>query len=571
VFSYPKKTPTAVDPENAGAPPAHLEVRQTVVKIRPHGDTAPAHDSADSRSADEDQMATHILDSMEASGEKVFGNKKWPSVRAELTEHVKTMAVQAKLGDYTRGETKTINLTSVRDGKVVLGAHLDAMYRADSNATTEFYSGGQQLLTAGVSKSKGNNWQGFVQAQADLLPTGDTVNVSALARLGGGVGSETQDTRTNNTATGTLFRKKVPTLAHVGTVTITAEMTRPGADDRSRGIGSAKVDFVTRESPTDRQAHASHVARDGIIQNDADEAPSDNDEQRAPNGTELPQRGLSEESIVRKLVDGEQFRSETLKGLHEYEIKDADEVVDGLTDTLVANKLGEMTRVDDGDGIQLVRHGKVRIYGRAAVRKLDFDTIEHEGGNAYVVNDVNQTRVDQHTATREGNARLMIGPHGELAPGVSAYLLAGGGIGGRLRVDAISSQAARVAANEKFARPHAVFDSTTRITLTVRDGQTRRQLDPIDVHGPILIPESETHSVDAPPPTPEPIAEEPKEDVPDEFWLGALAAQWAESGDEPASNPPRASLSAGPGPIVNRPRSPAGSPIARTVNTPDVQ
>jgi hypothetical protein len=26
---YPKKTPTAVDPENAGAPPAHLEVRQT--------------------------------------------------------------------------------------------------------------------------------------------------------------------------------------------------------------------------------------------------------------------------------------------------------------------------------------------------------------------------------------------------------------------------------------------------------------------------------------------------------------------------------------------------------------
>ena len=203
VFSYPKKTPTAVDPENAGPPPANLEVHQTVVTIRPHGDTTPTHDTTptpgatdptpgddDKRSADEDQVATHILDSMEANGQKVYGKKWWPAVRAELTKHVKTMAMQAKLGDYTRGETKTINLTSVRGGKVVLGAHLDAMYLADSNATTEFYSGGQQLLTAGVSKSKGNNWQGFIQAQADLLPTGNAVNVSALARLGGGVGTE---------------------------------------------------------------------------------------------------------------------------------------------------------------------------------------------------------------------------------------------------------------------------------------------------------------------------------------------------------------------------------------------
>ncbi len=476
------------------------------------------------------------------------------------------MAVQGKLGDYTRGETKTINLRSVRGGTVVLGAHLDAMYRADSNATTEFYSGGQQLLTAAVSKSKGDNWQGFIQAQADLLPTGDIVNVSALARLGGGVGSESQDTRTNNTATGTLFRKKVPTLAHVGTAIITAQMSRPSGADRISGDGSAKVDFITRESPTDKQAHGSHVPRAGIIQNDAAGARSNNGEQRAPNGTEVARRGLSDESIVRKIVDGEQFRRQTLKGLHKLEIKDADEVVDGLTDTLVASKLAEMTRVHEGDGIQLVRHGKVRIHGRAAVQKLDFDTVEHEGGNAYVVNDVNQTRLDQHTATLEGNARLMIGPHGELAPGVSAYLLAGGGGGGRVRADAMSSQAARVVANEKFARPHFVFDGTTRITLTVHDGQDRRQLDPIDVHGPILLPGSETDFIDAPPPTPEPIAEEPKEEVPEEFWLGALAAQWAESGDEPALNPPRASLSAGPGPIVNSPHTPAGSPIAGTVD-----
>ena len=255
VFSYPKKAPTAVDSANASPPPAQIEVHQAVVKIRPHGGAASTPDADSRRTADEDQMATHILESMAERGEEIYG-KKWPSVRAELTEHVKTMAIQGKLGDYTRGETKTITLTSVRGGKVVLGAHLDTMNLTDSNATTEFYSGGQQLLTAGVSKSKGNNWQGFIQAQADLLPTGDTVNVSALARLGGGVGSETQDTRTNNTATGTLFRKKVPTVTHVGTVTINADMSRPGGDDRISGVASAKVEFVTRESPTDKQAHA---------------------------------------------------------------------------------------------------------------------------------------------------------------------------------------------------------------------------------------------------------------------------------------------------------------------------
>jgi hypothetical protein len=184
-----------------------------------------------------------------------------------------------------------------------------------------------------------------------------------------------------------------------------------------------------------------------------------------------------------------------------------------------------------------------------------------------VLNDVNQTQLNQHTATLEGNARLMFGPHGELAPGVSAYLLAGGGVGGRGRVDAISSQAARVAANEKFARSHAVFDGTTRITLTVRDGETRHELDPIDVHGPILIPESETRPADPTPPGPTPAVSESKEDVPEEFWLGALAAQWAESGDQAASDPPRASLSAEPRSIVNQRHTPVGSPIARTVDS----
>ena len=315
VFSYPKKAPTAVDSANAGPPPAKIEVHQAVVKIRPHDGAASTADADSRRTADEDQMATHILESMAERGKEIYG-EKWPSVRAELTKHVKTMAIQGKLGDYTRGERKTISLTSVRGGKVVLGAHLDTMNLADSNATTEFYSGGQQLLTAGVSKSRGNNWQGFIQAQADLLPTGDTVNVSALARLGGGVGSETQDTGTNNTATGTLFRKKVPTVTHVGTVTINAGMSRPGGDGRISGVASAKVEFVTRESPPDKQAHANYVPRAGIIQNGSDGGASHSDEQRGQDDADLPQRGLSDKSIVRKLIDGENFRGVTLERLH---------------------------------------------------------------------------------------------------------------------------------------------------------------------------------------------------------------------------------------------------------------
>ena len=108
-------------------------------------------------------------------------------------------------------ETKTINLTSVRGGKVVLGAHLDAMYRAD-NATTEFYSGGQQLLTTGVSRAR--------EQLAGLHPGPGrpTAHRRYRQRLGVAspwrrVGSETQDTRTNNTATGTCFARS----AHSGT------------------------------------------------------------------------------------------------------------------------------------------------------------------------------------------------------------------------------------------------------------------------------------------------------------------------------------------------------------------
>jgi hypothetical protein len=113
-----------------------------------------------------------------------------------------------------------------------------------------------------------------------------------------------------------------------------------------------------------------------------------------------------------------------------------------------------------------------------------------------------------------------------------------------------------------------VFDGTTRITLTVRDGQTRHKLEPIHVHGTILIPESETRPVDPPLPVPEPVVSEPKEEVPEEFWLGALAAQWAESGDEPTSDPPRASLSAEPHRSRTPPVRPSHAPSSAPQPSP---
>ncbi|BBX39881.1 WXG100-like domain-containing protein [Mycobacterium simiae] len=533
VFSYPKSAPTATKTESTGREPGgagpserqppRLKAEQTVVKIRPHAGPGPR--IASERSAGEDHVATHILDSLMAQGKSVFG-ANWPKVRAELAEHVRTMAVQRDLGHYSRGGTQEIRLKSV-PGTVVLSGHLDTFDIADSKATTEFYSGGQQSHTAGVSDSKVSNWQGYVQAQGDILPTGDTVNLSALGRLSGGIGTETTNTHTESSATGTVFRQKVPTRTHVGTATIAATMTYTPSwhqfgDQPAQGVAAAHVEFTTREGAGDDPPPATLAPRDRIV----------------TNGTGGPSPGLSRDSIVRAITDGENFRARTLENLKRVPVPKVSEHVKHLTDSRVVGKLAAMTRITGGEEVELFRQGTVRITGRAEVHGLEFDKLERTGGNAYVLNDVNRGRQNQPADTRERGARLLFGPHVRF-PGFQATLLGGGGATGRERHAPIFGQNARVAANAKFPRSHAVFNATTRITLTVHYDGAKHELPGIDVHGPILIPEAETRPVDAPsrreadqmPLESKPVSLPPKPPGPDSA-SDAKASSSARRGDE---------------------------------------
>ncbi|MEC4764349.1 NUDIX domain-containing protein, partial [Mycobacterium sherrisii] len=520
-FSYPKNSPTAIDirstdGEGRGnsnrsvAVSRGLRVDQTVVKIRPLIERpSSAHTDApvgvrQGRTAGEDLVAAHILDSMTTEGTVVFGDK-WPAVRAELAGHLKTMAVQRGLGDYSRGGHRVIELKSVRGGKAVLGARLDSMNVADSEAATEFYSGGQKSLGAGVSDVKSDSWQGYVQFQGDMLPGVDVVNVSAQARLTGGIGTEAVHARTENLVTGNLFRKKVPTLTHVGTATIDATLSRPGrrlqfgGDSISR-TATAKVEFTTRESPTDRQEHEVYAPRAGIVHNDEAHGQANDPGNRAAQAADhddvdLPPRGLSRDTIIRKLTNGAEFREELLKHTKSLSITRLDRRVHSyLTDTHLASRLGAMTRVKDGEGVELLRHAGVRITGRANVRELNFVKIEHKGGNAYVVNDVTRALLRQPIKTREGGARVLFGPHWR-HPSSQGSVLGGVGATGRRRTASIFNQTARVSANAKFPRSYAVFEGSTSVSLTVHYMGRSRELPPIDLHGPILIPESETHPV----------------------------------------------------------------------------
>ncbi|WP_438269173.1 scabin-related ADP-ribosyltransferase [Mycobacterium simiae] len=520
-FSYPKNSPTATDirstdGEGRGnsnrsvAVSRGLGVDQTVVKIRPLIERPPsAHTDApvgarQGRTAGEDLVAAHILDSMTTEGTVVFGDK-WPAVRAELAGHLKTMAVQRGLGDYSRGGRRVIDLKSVRGGKVVLGARLDSMNVADSEAATEFYSGGQKSLGAGVSDVKSDSWQGYVQFQGDMLPGVDVLNVSAQARLTGGIGTEAVYARTENLVTGNIFRKKVPTLTHVGTATIDATLSRPsrrlqfGGDSISR-TATAKIEFTTRESPTDRQEHEVYAPRAGIVHNDEAHGHPNDPGDRAAQASDhadvdLPPRGLSRDTIIRKLTNGAEFREELLKNVNSLRITRFDRRVHSyLTDTHLASRLGPMTRVKDGEGVELLRHAGVRITGRANVRKLNFVRIEHKGGNAYVVNDVTRALLRQSIKTREGGARALFGPHWR-HPSSQGSVLGGVGATGRRRTASIFNHTARVSANAKFPRSYAVFEGSTSVSLTVHYMGRTRELPPIDLHGPILIPESETHPV----------------------------------------------------------------------------
>ncbi|WP_415623392.1 hypothetical protein [Mycobacterium simiae] len=525
VFAYPKHTPTADASttrtrggNGADAENPELGVNQAVVKIRPHIGAEPTTDhvetDSNSHTPNEDLVAAHVLDAMAPEGIATFGDD-WSAVRAELASHIKAMEIQRNLGDYSRRQTETIHLTAVPGGRVVLGGHIDAITATDDKATTEFYSGGQQSVSTGDSRIETSNWQGYVQFQGDLLPTGDTINVSALGRLTGSTSTEGVRVRTENTATGTLFRKKVPTLTHVGTATIEAHMSRPSSEGPNNDglishVGTAQVEFTTRQSPPDKQKNSWYVPREGIIPNDqppaGTAAAGDHTQASAPHpephsaqgDSGLPPRGLSTDSIIRNIADGAEFRARTLESLGPLNIPHlADQVNSHLTDTRLASKLGAMTRVEAGKDVEFLRQGTLRITGRAEVQSLDFRTIEHEGGNAYVLNDVTRNVFSQRIKAREGGARLLFGPLLKI-PNFQASLLGGVGGAGRQRHVDILGQGARMTAHAKFPRSYAVFDGAARVTLTVHHAGESHELPAVDVHGQILIPESETNP--APPP-----------------------------------------------------------------------
>ncbi|MFP1155241.1 hypothetical protein ACK280_24655 [Mycobacterium sherrisii] len=524
VFAYAKHTPiadasttqTLGDGPNAEHPA--LDINQAVVKIRPHTGAEPATDHVEpnrnSHTPHEDLVAAHVLDEMAPEGIATFGDD-WSAVRAELASHIKAIEIQRHLGDYSRRRTETIHLTSVPGGRVVLGGHIDAITTTDNKATTEFYSGGLQSLSAGVSSIETSNWQGYVQFQGDLLPTGDTVNLSALGRLTGGATREGVDVRTENSSTGILFRKKVPTVTHVGTATIEAHMSRPISEGPNNDglishVGTAQVEFTTRQPPPDKQKNAWHVPPDGIIPNGHPHtgvaAADDHIEASAPHpeshsaqrDSGLPPRGLSRDSIIRNITDGAEFRSRTLESIGPLNIPHlADQMNSHLTDTRLASKLGAMTRVEAGKDVEFLRQGTLRITGRAEIQSLDFRTIEHEGGNAYLLNDVSRNVFSQRIKAREGGARLLFGPLLKI-PNFQASILGGVGGAGRQRHVDILGQGARMTAHAKFPRSYAVFDGEARVTLTVHHAGESHELPAADLHGQILIPESETRP--APPP-----------------------------------------------------------------------
>ncbi|OBI96313.1 NUDIX hydrolase [Mycobacterium sp. 1465703.0] len=525
VFSYPKDTiaPPAKPTSDEERQSLRLEPNQAVMTVRPFGDPGAAphtepesageprdsgaqrpavDDRDDPRTPNEDLVAAHILNSMAAEGHSVFGDK-WPQVRSELAPHVRTMAIQGALGDFSRHGFRIIDLVSVPGGHVALLAHVHTMKEVGSKATTEFYTGGQQLMTSTVSEGKLSNTQGYAQGQLDALPGEHPVNLSIIGRVFGGTGTEQTQTVTDNSATGILFRKKIPTLTHTGVATVEARMFRPADAPRGDKVGRAQVVYVTRESPPDPPKHLKHVPRDGIVQqvNPAEAPPGDGPQRQQPNAGQsgLPARGLSHDSITRKITNGERFRHATLKSLRRLGITNLDAVVqNSLNDFRVASKLAAMTRVEQGDGVELMRYGNVRITGRADVQHLEFKGVEREGGNAYVLNDVSQTRLDQGSKYRGPGIRLLIGPRFRL-PFLQGYLVGGGGFSYRHRDDSIIGDAARLSANAKVSRSNAVFDATTRISLTVHVGDARHSLDNIDIHSPILIPESETTPDDTPP------------------------------------------------------------------------
>ena len=522
VFAYPQHTPVAgvgTDrPLNLAAqPPAHLDVEEVTVAVRPHlpGNTGAAvratlSEGTDRHTPGEDLLASHVLDSISVGGKEAFGGA-WPKVRAELAPHLKTMAVQRSLGSRTRGGSKTIDLTSVRGGKVVLGAQLVSVEPAanpamESTAITEFSWGGIQSAKSGVSDTLGTYWQAYVQAQADLLPTRGTVNVSALGRMDVGTDTETVFTRTETSATGLLLTEKVRPTIHVGTAKITARMSRPismFSRDRYNRFATAQVDFTTVKPPKNVLANQRYVPRPGIIQHAESLLPAEiayHDADGSPDPARLSARGLSGESIVHSITDGDNFRAKTMESLriNLSALKMArihHQVFKSLNDTRLSTKLAAMTQ---GEDVELLRHGSLRLTAHADIQDMKPGIMAQDGGRVNVLNEVTQVRVREPYRAREIGARFQAGPHWALPNGIQADVVIGPGGFFRERLGSILTQEATVAANGSFPSPYVTFDATTRIVVTVHDGTAEHVLPGVDVHGAVLIPLSETQKEQPP-------------------------------------------------------------------------
>ncbi len=523
VFAYSEDDPTVTVDASAGAVTTRpqLSATQVVAKVWPHRSSDPSADDEPESSVQQrpvprgGAVGDHILDSMAAEGIAVFGDD-WPAVRAELADYIATMDVHRALGRFSRGRTTTINLKSVEGGKVVVGMNIDSLARASSPASSEFYYGGVDIHNAGVSSGSRQSGQGYAQGQVEksladipFIPAAVTNYLSELlgdhvadaaallfGRTDIGGGSERRNTRANNTTSGRYLRLKGKQLTQVGTATVHADMSRPRGQsgERIRGVGEARVNVIVRETQTGTQAHERRVPRAGIVQRSHDRSPSGYGDDG------LPLRGLSDDSIVGTIM-GESFRRRTLNALNDDPTsaiyQHVARVLSGAQPHLrhmqLRQHLPAMTR---GEQVELLRLGSLRITGTARVRHLGRALTEYSGAWVNVLNEVNRIQTTQTSTTFDLGWRTLLGLQVKSAA-FKGVVLAGGGIGRRWRSGASHSEAAKVAAHGKFKLGYVTFDATFDIELTVHDGDYSQVLPEVDIHAPLLIPESETRVVDS--------------------------------------------------------------------------
>ncbi|MDV3128455.1 hypothetical protein M1247_26340 [Mycobacterium sp. 21AC1] len=529
VFAYPHTAPA--DNSQAGRGPSgaadgpgiRLEPDHVVTEVRP-----PAPDQAEppqaapaaTRTPNEDAVAAHVLDSMTEQGREVFGDD-WPAVRAELAQHVSTRALHGGLGDYSRNGEKTVELDSVRGGKVVLSARVDDL-TAPAPGTAkdaEFYTGGQTIQTVTDTNTKIDNWQVILQAQGTVLPVDVGVNASLLGRVDINRAADSSNTLTKNSATGELFRKKAAANIQAGTATVHAQMSRPtgllGNGTRREGGGVAKIDFRARQASPDAEQPRYETR---------------------PETLDGGQRGLPRGAIVRKVVDGDQFRRgaqdniKAVGGIAASRLRD--QLPTALSDITLQRHLPAMTR---GEEVELFRDGSLRVTGHADLTALNSTGVEGKGGMTNLLNEVNQGYSHQDSSAWEAGPRFLAGPHGNLGDVLRGNIMFGGGALGRSRHGASYGQNAKVSANAKFTGSHAVFDGAATIVLTVHDGDTSHTLSGVDVHGPMLIPTSRLDPVETPP-APADIHAPPPNEVP-AVNTGATGARLSTSSAGPAGQP----------------------------------